>query len=220
MIPIVFVDTETTSLHPETRRPWEIALIRRDDHGEREFLFQIEDPDLSAADPFSLKIGKFYERHETDSMASDVRHPYDGVQRKTDTEACVALQVEEITAGAHLVAVNVAFDADVLDRMLRRARRMPRWDYHLLDMPAMAIGYLAGLAAHGHSNPACSMSDIPCVDDPVALPYRSYELSERCGVDRPAEDEQHTALGDARWVARWWDAIAPRAIALDGARVE
>lgn len=36
---------------------------------------------------------------------------------------------------------------------------------------------------------------------------RSDDLSRACGVEPPAEDERHTALGDARWVKRWYDHI-------------
>lgn len=36
---------------------------------------------------------------------------------------------------------------------------------------------------------------------------RSDDLSRACGVEPPTEDERHTALGDARWVKRWYDHI-------------
>ncbi|QOH55230.1 3'-5' exonuclease family protein [Rhodococcus rhodochrous] len=41
----------------------------------------------------------------------------------------------------------------------------------------------------------------------VAPPWRSDELSRACGIEPPTEDERHTALGDARWVKRWYDHI-------------
>ncbi|MGN0126047.1 MAG: hypothetical protein ACI38R_22625 [Rhodococcus sp. (in: high G+C Gram-positive bacteria)] len=41
----------------------------------------------------------------------------------------------------------------------------------------------------------------------VAPPWRSDDLSRACGVEPPTEDERHTALGDARWVKRWYDHI-------------
>lgn len=40
-----------------------------------------------------------------------------------------------------------------------------------------------------------------------ALPWRSDELSRLIGVEPPGEAERHTALGDARWAARAWDAV-------------
>lgn len=36
---------------------------------------------------------------------------------------------------------------------------------------------------------------------------RSDDLSRACGVEPPTEEERHTALGDARWVQRWYDHI-------------
>lgn len=36
---------------------------------------------------------------------------------------------------------------------------------------------------------------------------RSDDLSRACGVEPPSEEERHTALGDARWVQRWYDHI-------------
>ncbi|BDB62383.1 hypothetical protein [Rhodococcus sp. RDE2] len=41
----------------------------------------------------------------------------------------------------------------------------------------------------------------------VAPPWRSDDLSRACGVEPPTKDERHTALGDARWVKRWYDYI-------------
>ena len=51
MTPICAVDTETTSLRPD-RRAWDIALIRRDDEGERrvQFFIELDALDLPNAD--------------------------------------------------------------------------------------------------------------------------------------------------------------------------
>lgn len=38
-------------------------------------------------------------------------------------------------------------------------------------------------------------------------PWRSDDLSRTCGVEPPSDDERHTALGDARWALRWYDAM-------------
>ena len=66
MTPIVFIDTETTSLRPD-RKAWEVAMIRRadlDDVGdETSFFIHTDDIDLPNADPFSLNVGRFWDRH-------------------------------------------------------------------------------------------------------------------------------------------------------------
>jgi len=39
------------------------------------------------------------------------------------------------------------------------------------------------------------------------LPWKSDDLSRLIGVEPPGEDDRHTALGDARWAQRVWDAV-------------
>lgn len=64
MRPVVFLDTETTG-RDRFRRPWEIAIIRRDRTDERAVTLFIEeaDLDLDHADPEALEVSKFYDRH-------------------------------------------------------------------------------------------------------------------------------------------------------------
>ena len=182
MTPLCFIDTETTGVHPD-RRVWEVAAIRRDDDGQRETSIFV-DVDLSAADPFGLRIGRFYERH-----------PFFGDSSETVlTEAAAAHEVERWTRGAHLVGAVPSFDAGCLDPMMRRHRLIPAWHYHLIDVEAMAVGYLAALRD---------------AFDP-APPWKSDDLSRWCDVEPPGDEERHTALGDARWAMRWYDAMTGR----------
>ena len=96
---------------------------------------------------------------------------------------------------------NINFDEVTLDAMLRRHGLMPRWDYHLIDLPSMALGWLHGRAHE---------SGLFDFREAAQLPYRSYELSSSCDVEPPSEDERHTAMGDADWVMRWHDALTYR----------
>lgn len=184
--PLCFIDTETDGIHPD-RRPWEIALIRRDENGEHETSFFV-DIDLSTADPFALRIGRFYERHPLGKALftlnpdrwADVATPH----------LHAALTVARYTHGAHLVGNVPGFDAHVFDRLLREHRLTPAWHYHLIDVEALAIGYLRG---QGEPMPP--------------LPWKSDELSIAIGVQPPGEDDRHTALGDARWAMRLYDRI-------------
>lgn len=43
--------------------------------------------------------------------------------------------------------------------------------------------------------------------EPDRRPWKSEDLSRRVGVEPPGEDERHTALGDARWAERIYNAI-------------
>ncbi|HEV2778565.1 MAG TPA: hypothetical protein VGX25_04120 [Actinophytocola sp.] len=193
--PIAFVDCETTGVHPG-RRPWEIAIIRREPEGhEQTWLAQIEDIDLAEADPFGLRIGGFYERHWRFSRGKTDR---DLTGTRILSEHSAAAAVEELTRGTHLVGIVPTFDGETFDAMLRRHRLIPAWHYHLIDVEALAVGYLHGrnaLVADGRELEA------------IGLPWRSDDLSRACGVEPPSEQDRHTALGDALWAQRWYDAI-------------
>ena len=185
MTPLAFVDCETTGVHPG-RRAWEIAVIRRDDAGERRLHLQVRDVDLSNADPMGLKVGGFYERHTQYGYSDGTRAMSEGL---------VAESLERFTRGAHLVGVVPSFDAETFDDMLRRHGRIPAWHYHLIDVEAMAVGWLAGkYAATG-------------LTLPLTPPWKSDELSRACGIEPPPEAQRHTAMGDAEWAMRWYDAL-------------
>lgn len=181
--PLVFVDVETTGLHPDRARIWEIATIRRTAARDASRSIFISDVNLADADPSALAIGDFYGRHPE----------YSSVIRSEDSitnEAEAARSVMLATAGATLVGVNPAFDADLLGRMLRRRGLAPGWHHHLIDMTAAARGWLSSVHA-----------------DPPPLQASSADLSRACGVTPPGPGEAHTALGDAEWARRWYDHI-------------
>lgn len=182
MTPIVFIDIESTSLHP-ARRAWDIALISRDEDGDvvHRWFIDAKDLDLGNADPFSLKIGRFYERHPD----------YAEVSGRALPEQNVLHAVEDVTRGAHLIGAVPNFDADTFDRRMRAHGILPSWHHHLIDVEALAVGYLHGLGKAGD----------------LTLPWRSDDLSRACGVEPPSGQERHTALGDAGWALRWYDAI-------------
>ena len=202
MTPIVFIDTETTSLRPD-RKAWEVAMIRRADHNakgdETSFFIHIDDIDLPNADPFALDVGRFWQRHP--QAVTDTRVGYD-VHDFEDTsmwstlrgevlDAGTAAQVVRLwTHGAHLVGAVPNFDAEVLAALLRDNWLTPTWHYHLIDVENLAVGYVAG---REHVT--------------ILPPWKSDDLTRRLGVEPPSEQELHTALGDARWAARIYDKV-------------
>ncbi len=183
---IVFLDTETTSLRPD-RRAWDIGLILRDPGQpdvEHQWFVPTWELDLANADPFALNIGHFYERHPQmngDGIAADWERPDEGE---------VLDEVERLTRGAHLVGAVPDFDAEVLATRMRVHGIAPSWHYHLIDVEALAVGFIAGCAA-----------------DPVPLPWNSDELTAQLGLDPVPEADRHTALGDARWARAIYDRV-------------
>ncbi|NEW49376.1 hypothetical protein GV792_04870 [Nocardia cyriacigeorgica] len=200
--PIVFLDTETDGVHPG-RKVWEIAMIRRDEHGERE-LSMFLDINLSTADPFGLKVGRFYDRHPfgqylagaTDSAHVDPWHPGGAVD-----PGYAADVVARWTHGAHIVGAVPNFDTEVLAAMLREHGLTPAWHYHLIDIEALMVGWLHGAAAPAKAVMPQSVREV------LGLPWKSDDLTAAIGVEPTPEAERHTALGDARWAMRVYDAI-------------
>lgn len=184
----VFIDCETTGLVPGVHQVWEAALIT--EYGQ-EFSWLVEDIRLNNADPHALEVGRFWERWDVA-----------GARERKKPASVVARTIAKLTAGKVLVGSNPAFDARFLELLLRSHNRAPGWHYSVVDVKAMAAGWLHGRCA-GLTDEARTNR----LDDLALLPWSSYELSEACGVAPPDDEERHTALGDARWVARWWRAL-------------
>jgi hypothetical protein len=207
--PIVFLDTETDGVHPG-RNVWEVAMIRRDSDGEREIQFFV-DIDLTNSDPFGLKIGGFYERHPLGRRLSAAMYkpgfkasiPESDQSNDYYNTFAAAVEVAQWTHGAHIVGAVPNFDTEVLANMLRDNGLTPAWHYHLVDIEAMAVGYLTGrwAQARDDGNP----TEAGPFD--LGLPWKSDVLSRAVGVEPPTDAERHTALGDARWCKRWYDAM-------------
>ena len=175
MTSLVFVDTETDGLHPG-RRAWEIGMVRRDETGERECRMFLP-LDLKFADPQALRIGGFWDRHPVGrKLSGKPETPCEPVVSAHDA----AKKVMEWTFGAHLVGANPAFDAQILERLLRSEGYLPQWHYRLLDVEALTSGnrgrIVGGLAA--------------CVEE--------LGLEQR---------DAHAALGDARTARAVYDAV-------------
>lgn len=159
-------------------------MIRRDSTAERELTIFVDlaDLDLEHADPNSLAVGRFYERH-----------PHFGAPLGERQLLCSAGQaaalVQTWTSGARVFGVVPSFDTGCLEELLHRHGLEPQWHFQPWDIAVLAVGYLIGRQ--------------------LPVQRSSEATSLQCGVAVPTDTERHTAMGDARWVKRWYDHIMP-----------
>lgn len=183
--PLVFCDTETTSLIipwlPNGRRVWEATLKRVEPGGAvaAHVTAMVTDQDLTYADPVALDKGGFYERSPLGVRSTEELEELPAYTDESEwmSEHELAHTVWEMTRGAHLVGTNVPFDADSFSELLYR-HGLPQgvWHYHVVDTSALAAGALG-----------------------VAPPYESRALSAALGVDRDAFGTAHTSAADTAW---------------------
>ncbi len=208
--PLAFVDCETTGLDPETHSMWELAVIRRENGVDTEHLWQIRLAkwEIEQADPKALEINRYRERDALpdDYQVGDMTHAC-GMPHPMKRDELRDL-LRELLDGAVLIGSNPAFDAGFLKVFLDSEP----WHYRTVDIAAMAAGYRFGQAASGaYGGDFAFGSDLP------SLPFSSRGRSRDVGVEPPAGDVAHTALGDARWARDVFDAVTgTRATALDG----
>lgn len=210
--PIVFIDTETTSLGLAAH-PWEIAVIRRETKGgpvARPALVTTNDtwvlqvdydfrtlPAGTAAQ--ALSVGGWLERGAHGSTYLDEVNR-DGVNVERGDEMQVATRLAELLRDEPiLVGVGVHFDAAVLSRMFaRHGLAEEPWHYSIVDLKSATWGFYRGRAVDMTSDVIVSQAP---------LPVRSEKLAAALCVAPPSDAERHTALGDARWAARWFDRL-------------
>jgi len=188
---VFFVDCETTGLmnHHEV---WEVALILP--NGE-EHEWQLPINSMTSADPKALQIGGFLDRYDSTRAV-----PHDAFGK----------MFTKLTWGLHWAGAVPSFDETRIRRIIEQADYYgmqmgpgvntgglylpPNWHYHLIDVEALAVGFLIGESQYE-----------------LVLPWDSTHLAEAVGVDRddPAF-AKHTAIGDARWARAIYLAVMER----------
>lgn len=176
--PLCFLDTETDGVHPG-RKAWEIAIVRREPDGLETSCEMFVSIDLSTADPFGLRVGRFYDRHP---FGRHLAHGSDADLGSDIPPELAALTVAKFTHGAHIVGAVPDFDTHVLDRLLRDNGLVPAWHHHLVDVENLAVGFLAAKGVY------------------LAPPYHSAEILEALGLPAVPDEARHTAMGDVHWM--------------------
>lgn len=174
MSEIVFLDTETTGLDPETERIFEVAIVTSTGAVATWNLRPSQDV-VERMHPKAVEVNRFHERVASRGWWWD------------DTEEALGA-IRQILDGKHICGAVPDFDARFLTAEYKRAgMKPPRWHYHLIDVEALAVGYLA---AKGEA---------------VSLPWDSEELSRAVGVE--PDLGRHEALADALWAKRIYEAV-------------
>lgn len=206
---VVFLDTETTGLDPRTEDVFEVAIINQAG-SEHVFNIQPRRAVVERMHPKAVEVNRYHERVGTGWL-------WDYTEPALD-------RIRDLLDGVHICGAVPDFDTRFLTALYWRfGQEPPRWHYHLIDIEAMAVGYLHGrngpkCKACGHRTPehgasGCAADDeaamggCDCPWTGLSLPWDSDDLSRAVGVEPPSEDERHTALGDARWVKRLYENI-------------
>lgn len=203
---VAFIDTETLGLDPIRNPIWEIAVIVDDvEHVWTQqvprVLPVVEDGHLVADTAPYVSRWVLENTRFLDYDPDDPAHlaPEQSILRFCD-----------LVDGRHLVGAVPSFDEERLRWMYRlhmdpAATQFP-WHYHLIDVEAMAVGYLSSMRHAGLDLVGYDGYKVP---EPkrVELPWNSDDLSNALGIPGPPPGERHTALGDARWAKRMYEAM-------------
>lgn len=184
---IGFADAETLSTLYGTQ-VWEMALLLVGEGeiiGRYPWMVRRSDLNLDLADPESLEVNRFHQRHPEGDNYIPGNRPAPLLFRERE----VFDELAELTRG-RLVAYgsNPAFDKARTEIRAAQLGVELSWHYHPVDLVSMSMGWLDGRGL------------------PYPEPQKSHDFSLALGVD-PARFARHTALGDCEWTYAWWRAI-------------
>lgn len=174
---IVYLDTETTGLDPDTQDVWEIAIIT--DTGD-EHTWMIR-PDMTHADPKALEINRYHER----SIDGTFSNPQD-----------LAPIVAGLLAGAVVVGSNPAFDERFLTRWLRRHGQEWTAHYRTIDVTTLAHGYLTGCEG-GYDVAANTPPNTHKVARECGIEPADYDRHTALGDARMVRDLYHVIVDES-----------------------
>lgn len=176
----VFLDTETLGLD-RAAPVWEFAGLRVEDDGQ-----------VSMREHFQIRhhAGFWLDKLTEDApaFAGDYRARYDEETALWEWDAVRRIRL--LTTGGPVIAgSNPAFDMERLETLMHRTGfGAPEWHYHPLDVPTLALGWLA------------ARGNLP------VRPWKSDEISAACGIE-PEDYDRHTAMGDVLWTRDLYAAL-------------
>jgi hypothetical protein len=225
---VAFVDCETTGLDPEWDHVWEIAVIV----GHTEYVWQQRANSYNGATKLPLSVDPWVLENT-------------GISDRYDHQAAVPWResigrFNDLTRGRHLVGACPWFDSERLHRVhldnsrtddkgfwrtSSREERQHPWHYHLIDVEALAVGFLRAIEFMGMTpmyaddgrmvGTTRPIREVGAsywlwpgsVDAEMPLPWSSSDLSKAVGVDPDHFLPKHSALTDARWAKAVFEAI-------------
>lgn len=169
---ICIVDTETTSLNPDTREAWDIAWqVYNPDTDEVEHTGQFfNDVDVVAADPMSLAMNHFWRRSPQSPQYKRLTVNVGDKNYVPIAESWVRLWKD--TRDCTLAGLVPSFDEHTLRKHFMEHGMLPAWHYKLFDIGTWAAGVLGLLEASTEA--VAAALNVPAVP----------------------EDLRHTAAGD------------------------
>ncbi|OZE98103.1 3'-5' exoribonuclease [Rhodococcoides fascians] len=203
---LVFLDTETISLRHD-RVAWEIAMIAVepdvDDPNlthEFEIRMFVDGLDLSEADPASLRIGQFHDRHPRqnglavagDFVISELEQ-FLGTARSENapffdlyTEEAAMHIVERWTRDATIVGAVPSFDMEVLANRMRWHGLCPMWHHRPICVETLVAGRIQWLPENRMQGMGKAAEQLGIEFDPASA---------------------HSAMGDTKLARRIFDEV-------------
>lgn len=184
MTSLVFLDTETTGLG-DYDEIWEFGAVRREPDGTERVLHLFLQHDVAKC---TMLPEKYLADHQRRFPAS---HAVDWSPEVVSQFDAAELIDEFLQGRPHIVGAVPSFDLPRIERLaITWIEDWTRpWHHHIIDVETVALGWLNGRGIPTHP------------------PYRSDDLAAACWVEPPPQGERHTAMGDVRWVMRWYDAM-------------
>ncbi len=139
-------------------------------------------------------------------------------------ESDAATIVAAWTGGTNVVGLDPEFDLLTLSLMLDRHGYRPQpWNQHLTNIATEAAGWLRAKVFYATGFIAATAREFDVqtnaetmggrlLGELTQLPRHTGRLAELCDVAAITDEETQTALGGARWIRRWWDAITPQQV--------
>lgn len=189
---VVFVDVETSGLDPARHSLWEVAII---DPGLSPMVFrrELSGTALAESEPAALIVNRYYER------ISEKVPP--GVTLIQERDYVMAEQIAQVLSGVVLAGIGPWFDAQFLNRFLRRNGQGPAWDHRLVNCKDLAVGWFMG----EDFIPETEDAEVVAAARRLAEegpPFETRDLAMVLGIDR---GDAHTALADVKLAKAFYD---------------